>query len=139
MGHALENIRNFVQLTPRIDQFASIAGPGFETVINIAMPDHDDSFDNEGSVVTGLGMTYIHLPGPFDRPEVGHIEQFCRIILHAQQAQQERTVLVHCIMNYLTRIMGYDPERARSPIFDRCQIEPQWQALMELKIEDFDL
>ena len=77
MLNSLDAIRNFVQLTPRIgtagqpseNQFQLIADAGYKTVINIAMPDHPDSIDHEGKLVTELGMNYLHLPVPFDQPK----------------------------------------------------------------------
>ena len=142
---SLDSIRNFVQLTPRIgtagqpsaDQFQSIAEAGYRTVINIAMPDHPDSIDHEGKLVTELGMNYLHLPVPFDQPEADHLKQFFGLL----QSQGEQAVFVHCIMNYrvsafmyhyLTLIEDWPEDRARSPIFDKWEIEPQWQAIMEL-------
>ena len=146
---SLDAIRNFVQLTPRIgtagqpkeNQFDAIAEAGFATVINIAMPDHEDSIDQEGRLVTERGMNYLHLPVPFQAPAPDHVKQFFGLM----QAQREQQVLVHCIMNYrvsafmyhyLTLVEGYAPEQARSPIFDRWKIEPQWQAIMDLTPAD---
>ena len=99
------------------------------------MPDHPDSIDDEGALVTALGMDYCHLPVPFEAPTVDHWRRFSALL----EAEGERLVFVHCIMNYrvsafmylyLTRLKGYPVKRARSPILDRWQIEPQWQVLM---------
>lgn len=145
MSQSLDQIRNYAQLNDRIgtagqpkkDQFQLIAEHGFETVINIAMPEHADSIDNEASLVTRLGMNYIHLPVPFDCPKIHHLQQFCRLL----QAQQQRRLFIHCIMNYrvsvfiyhyLIAVEGYAQQDARSPIFARWEIEPEWQAMMEL-------
>ena len=104
---SIESIRNYVQLTPTIgtsgqplvDQFQFIADAGFNTVINIAMPDHANSIDEEGRLVTELGMNY-------------RVSVF--------------------MYHYLTTFEAFSSEQARSPIFDRWQIEPQWQAIMGL-------
>lgn len=146
---SLESIRNFIQLTPRIgtagqpgaDQFEVIAGAGFDSVINIAMPDHPDSIDHEGRLVTELGMNYLHLPVPFDAPSAAHVKQFIAVL----QAQAEQQVFVHCIMNYrvsafmyhyLTLVEHRSSEDARSPIFDHWEIEPQWREIMALQPAD---
>jgi len=143
--NSLETIRNYVRLTPEIgtagqprrDQFATIAAAGFEGVINLAMPDHADSIADEGALVTSLGMTYCHLPVPFDTPSPDHLRQFCALL----DARPERKLFVHCIMNYrvsafmylyLTQVRGIPEAQARSPILDRWDIEPQWRALMEM-------
>jgi len=122
---------------PSREQFALIAAAGFDAVINLAMPDHADSIADEGALVTALGMSYHHLPVPFDAPSAEQLRRFCALL----EAQQEQRLFVHCIMNYrvsafmylyLTRIKGYTERDARSPILDRWQIEPQWQALMAM-------
>ena len=143
--NSLEAIRNFVQLTPRIgtagqpteEQFKAIADAGYRTVLNIAMPDHPDSIDHEGRLVTELGMNYFHLPVPFDAPGRDHVKQFLALI----QSQSDQPIFVHCIMNYrvsafmyhyLTLIEELPEEQARSPIFEKWDIEPQWQSIMDL-------
>jgi len=148
----LEAIRNFVQLTPDVgtagqptaDQFDAIAAAGYRAVINIAMPDHADSIDNEGSLVTARGMHYYHIPVPFDAPRAYHVRQFCRLM----QTLEDQKVFVHCIMNYrvsafmlhyLQQVKGYSFEQARSPIIDQWLIEPQWQEIVELNAEDLGL
>lgn len=149
---SLESIRNYVRLTSRIgtagqpnrEQFDSIAGAGFEWVINLAMPDHPDSIADEGALVTGLGMTYCHLPVPFDAPTPEQVRQFCALL----ETQRDRPLFVHCIMNYrvsafmylyLTQVCDYSEDRARSPIFDSWKIEPQWQALLDTDPAELDL
>jgi len=143
--NSLESIRNYVRLTAEIgtagqpcrDQFKCIADAGFETVINLALPDHPESIDDEGRLVTELGMNYLHLPVPFDAPKADHVRQFCTLLT----AQQGRQLFIHCIMNYrvsafmyhyLGLVKGYSEQQARSPIFDIWEMEPQWQAFMEL-------
>ncbi|MGD2170529.1 MAG: protein tyrosine phosphatase family protein [Gammaproteobacteria bacterium] len=143
--NSLESIRNYVRLTPEIgtagqprrEQFDTIAEAGFETVINLAMPDHQDSIADEGRLVTALGMTYCHLPVPFDAPTPVQVQQFCALL----DALRGHKLFIHCIMNYrvsafmylyLTRVRGVPEAKARSPILDRWSIEPQWQALMAM-------
>ncbi len=125
---------------PRRDQFAPIAASGYTTVINLAMPDHADSIADEGSLVTAAGMTYCHIPVPFERPLIDHVRQFFALL----QALRGQRLFIHCIMNYrvsafmylyLTCCEGYSAEDARSPIFDIWQPEPQWRAIMELDQE----
>jgi protein tyrosine phosphatase (PTP) superfamily phosphohydrolase (DUF442 family) len=78
------DIHNHYRLTDSIassgqpleDQFKEIAEAGYEAVINLAMPDSDHAIPTEGSVVTSLGMTYIHIPVPFDAPSEDHFAAF---------------------------------------------------------------
>lgn len=151
-SRALESILNYVLLTPEIgtagqprrNQFEHISTAGFETVFNIAMPEHPDSIDDEGRLVTELGMNYLHLPVPFDNPAADHARQFCALL----DAQQGRRLFVHCIMNYRVSAFmylylkwqrGFSEQRARSPIFDKWQVEAQWQAILQLDAEALQL
>lgn len=150
--NSIESIRNYVRLTPRHGtagqperkQFDAIAQAGFSSVINIAMPDHADSIDDEGRLVTERGMSYFHLPVPFDSPQISDLQRFARIL----RIQGEQPVFVHCIMNYrvsafmyhyLKAVEGYSEAQARSPILRQWQIEPQWQAIMALDSEALNL
>ena len=150
--NSLESIRNYVRLTPefgtagqpRREQFGLIAEAGFFSVINLAMPDHADSIDDEGRLVTELGLNYFHLPVPFDRPQIEHLRQFFALV----DAQAGQPLFIHCIMNYRVSAFMYHylrlrrdiPARqARSPVFERWQVEPQWQAIMRLEAADLRL
>ena len=142
---SLESIRNYVALTPAVatagqprrEQFPLIAEAGFDCVINLALPDHPDSLADEGALVAALGMTYCHLPVPFDAPAPIHVQRFCALL----EAQRDQRLFVHCIMNYrvsafmylyLKYVEGCADGDARSPIFDHWQVEPQWQALLRM-------
>ncbi len=61
---------------PTEDQLKQIASQGYECVVNLAMPDHAHSIDREGSIVSSIGMTYVHLPVPFDAPPEGTLRSF---------------------------------------------------------------
>ena len=54
-------------------QFQIIRESGFKAVINLALPTSDNAIPNEGSVVTSLGMSYIHIPVDFKAPTVRRI------------------------------------------------------------------
>lgn len=81
---------------PTIDEFEQIAEQGYKVIINLAMPDSSSAIENEGSIVTSLGMTYIHIPVPFDAPSQTHLEQFFNIM----KAFPAHKIWVHCAMNY---------------------------------------
>jgi protein tyrosine phosphatase (PTP) superfamily phosphohydrolase (DUF442 family) len=68
---------------------------GFEAVINLALPTSDNAIANEGSVVTGLGMSYVHIPVDFKAPTSQDFRAFCRVM----EAFDERPVFVHCAAN----------------------------------------
>ncbi|MGE0384084.1 MAG: protein tyrosine phosphatase family protein [Gammaproteobacteria bacterium] len=147
----MQDVVNFFQMTPGIatsgqparDQFAAIADAGYRAVVNLAMHDSDNAIVDEGSLVASLGMTYVHLPVPFDRPERSHLVAFIRIM---QALEGERT-WVHCVVNarvsafmyqYLRMIKGVPEPQARTPMLDRWQprMTPAWQALLALEQRD---
>lgn len=80
---------------PTAEQFQDIAGAGFTTVINLALPTSDNAIVDEGGIVTGLGMDYFHIPVQWERPEV---EQFFRFASLMDMCDGEM-VWVHCAMN----------------------------------------
>ena len=144
MSGDLEEIRNFVALEARIgssgqpapEQFTIIADAGYELVVNLAMPGHQDAIASEGALVTALGMTYIHIPVPFDAPTEQHLSQFLGIM----KANQDKNVFVHCIMNYRVsafmyhyyrRIEGRSDRDSRSEMFQRWQPDSVWQKFLD--------
>ncbi|MCG8485969.1 MAG: phosphatase, partial [Chromatiales bacterium] len=75
---AIENITNYIRISDRIassgqpeeQQFKDIAQAGFQVVINLAMPNSDNAIPEEGYIVTARKMSYVHIPVPFDAPDV---------------------------------------------------------------------
>jgi protein tyrosine phosphatase (PTP) superfamily phosphohydrolase (DUF442 family) len=80
---------------PTQEQFRMVREAGFEAVINLALPTSDNALANEGSVVTGLGMSYVHIPVDFKAPTAQDFRVFCRVM----EAFEERPVFVHCAAN----------------------------------------
>jgi protein tyrosine phosphatase (PTP) superfamily phosphohydrolase (DUF442 family) len=80
---------------PTQEQFRLVREAGFEAVINLALPTSDNALANEGSVVTGLGMSYVHIPVDFGAPTARDFRAFCG----AMEAFEERPVFVHCAAN----------------------------------------
>jgi len=121
----LNTIRNFLQIDdrlatsgmPRPDDFASIAGAGYQTVINLAMPTSDHALSNEGDLVTRAGMSYVHIPVNFESPQDADFDRFAQImdVLHAQR------VFVHCAANmrvsafvFLHRLLDHTTSRTEA-------------------------
>src|SRR5438477_1907690 len=80
---------------PTEEQFRMVREAGFEAVINLALPTSDNALANEGSVVTGLGMSYVHIPVDFKAPTSQDFRAFCGVM----EAFDERSVFVHCAAN----------------------------------------
>lgn len=148
----MNRIRNFIQLTenvgtsgqPTIEQFDLIADYGYKAVINLALPDSDDAIANEGNIVTSLGMTYLHIPVPFDHPTIGHLRTFVK----AMDVFEENKVWVHCVMNYrvsafmyqyLRLRKRYSEEQARSTMFDTWEPDAIWTKFINLRADDVGL
>jgi protein tyrosine phosphatase (PTP) superfamily phosphohydrolase (DUF442 family) len=93
---------------PTEAQLRLVREAGFDTVINLALPTSDNALPNEGSVVTGLGMSYVHIPVNFKAPTPQDYRAFCGV-MHTFEG---RRVFVHCAANmrvsafiYLYRVM----------------------------------
>ena len=127
---------------PSPAQLEDVARSGYTTVVNLAMNDSNPAVAEEGHLVSGLGMDYIHLPIPFNAPETKHLRRFCQIM----DVLAEDKVLVHCAVNarvsvfiykYLTLRRGYSDDAATSPLLAewRSQIESgqysQWQVILD--------
>jgi protein tyrosine phosphatase (PTP) superfamily phosphohydrolase (DUF442 family) len=80
---------------PTEQQFQTIRESGFEAVINLALPTSDNAIPNEGGVVTGLGMSYVHIPVDFKAPTSQDFRTFCQVMA----AFDGRPVFVHCAAN----------------------------------------
>ena len=139
------DIHNHYRLTDSIassgqpleDQFKEIAEAGYEAVINLAMPDSDHAIPTEGSIVTSLGMTYIHIPVPFDAPSEDHFAAFSGYM----DTLQEKKVWVHCVVNarvsaflfrYLQTSRGFSAAEAKTPVLEAWmpKLDDIWKAFI---------
>ena len=148
----MEDIKNYIQMLPNIatsgqpteEQFKKISQAGYRAVVNLAMPDHRDSINNEGQLVTELGMDYFHIPVPFDNPTNEHVRLFCKIM----HALRDEKIWVHCIMNYrvavfmfhyLSKVAGLNESASMSPMFKNWKPNEKWQEILELTANDIGL
>ena len=74
----------------KAEDFASIAA-----LLNLAMHDADDAIAEEGSLVSKAGMSYFHLPVPWEAPTADHLKTFIGIM----DALEDKKILVHCQVN----------------------------------------
>jgi protein tyrosine phosphatase (PTP) superfamily phosphohydrolase (DUF442 family) len=121
---------------PTEAQFEEIASGGYDAIINLAMPDHENSIANEGSIVTSLRMMYIHIPVPFDAPNEDHFATFSGCM----NALKNKRVWVHCIVNarvsaflfrYLQEDKGFSAIEAKTPVLE------QWLPKMDAVWKEF--
>src|SRR3954451_18408390 len=80
---------------PTPPQLQMIRESGFEAVINLALPTSDNAIANEGSLVTSLGMAYVHIPVDFKAPTSRDFRAFC----HVMEASEDRPAFLHCAAN----------------------------------------
>ena len=149
----MEGLFNFCQIAknvgtagqPTADQFSDIARSGYSTVVNLAMHDSDNAIPEEGNIVTSLGMTYIHMPVPFDAPTVNHVRKFFGIM----DVLGNEKVFVHCAVNarvsafmhqYLTLRKGVASAQASSPLLQKWlpEMDIHWRSIMELEASDIE-
>ncbi len=144
----INEILNFYQITdtigtggqPTPDQFTSIRDAGFTSVINLAMPDSPNALVNEGEIVTKLGMTYIHIPVPWQSPSIQDLERF----LGFMEILQKQKIFVHCAANYrasaftnrhLRLNQNLPEEKATSPILKQWlpEMDEKWKKIVDYK------
>jgi len=149
----MEEVFNFHQLAlnvgtsgqPTTVQFSDIAEANYAVVINLAMHDSDNAVPEEGNIVASLGMTYVHIPVPFDAPTANHLRKFFKIM----DSFEGEKIFVHCAANfrvsafmhqYLTLKKGVPSEQATSPVLKTWlpRMSDVWKSILDLKIGDVE-
>ena len=149
----MNDVINFFQITdtigtggqPSVSQFYDIAQNGYDVVINLATHNSENAIENEGSIVASLGMTYIHIPVPFEAPTPEHLRKFFRFM----NGLSEEKVFVHCAVNarvsafvfkYLTMEKKIQAEKATTPLLEQWlpQMNLIWRNFLSLEKSDLD-
>jgi hypothetical protein len=65
---------------------------GIDAVINLALPTSSNALHGEAALITGLGISYLQIPVPWQQPEIARFEQFCDVM----RAYEHRRLWVHC-------------------------------------------
>jgi len=121
---------------PTEGQFRSIRESGFDAVINLALPTSDNALEHEGSIVTGFGMSYVHIPVDFKAPAPRDFLVFCRVM----EAFQDRRVFVHCAANmrvsafvFLYRVLqqGVPRPEAERDLYAIWQPDEVWSRFIQ--------
>lgn len=147
----MHDITNFHQITetvgtagqPSVEQLHEINQAGYSSVVNLAMADSDHALPEEGSIVASLGMTYIHIPVPFDAPSLAHLKQFFAVM----DAMAGQKIFVHCVVNarvsvfmhqYLTLKKGLSSDQASTPLLKQWlpTMDSSWQSIMAISQDD---
>ncbi len=145
---AIEEIKNYIRVSDRIassgqpdeHQFKDIADSGYQVVFNLAMPNSDNAIPEEGNIVTAHKMTYVHIPVPFDSPNVDHLRKFIRVM----SAFSDQQVWIHCVVNhrvsaflyqYLRLVEGATQAKAREAMLPTWQPDRVWQDFMAQEVD----
>lgn len=113
--------RVFTSGQPTEVQFHAIRDAGYEAVINLAPHDAENALPDEASLVTALGLDYIHIPVDFSRPTEKDFQQF----VSAMSACSGARLWIHCAANmrvsafmyrYRCDIEGMDRQQARNDL-----------------------
>lgn len=147
----MDDILNFHQVSDRIatsgqptaDQFSKIHEAGYTVIVNLAMADAMNAVPEEEKIISALGMTYIHIPVPFDNPTVNHLRAF----LGFMDAFKTEKIFVHCALNlrvsafmyqYLRLKEGRSAEQASSPhlLTWLPKMDARWRSIIELPVHE---
>jgi protein tyrosine phosphatase (PTP) superfamily phosphohydrolase (DUF442 family) len=128
---------------PTEPQFRQVREAGFEAVINLALPTSDNALANEGSIVTGLGMAYVHIPVDFKGPTAKDFSAFCQVM----KAFEDRPTFVHCAANmrvsafvFLYRVSqkGVDAKKAERDLYAIWQPDEVWNKFIQDQLKNRD-
>ena len=126
---------------PNPQQFKEIRAAGFDVVVNLATPDSDNALVNEGTLVSENGMTYVHIPVPWDAPDANHLAQFFGVM--DAMVTRDKKVWVHCAANYRASAFTYkyltmsrrlsEPE-STTPLLTKWlpYMDETWQGIMQM-------
>lgn len=147
----MRNILNFYQSTENIGtsgqpsrgQFQTIFENGYTSVVNLAVHDSENAIPEEGGIVSALGMSYFHMPVPFDKPTAEHVRKFMRLM----NVLEGEKVFVHCAVNarvsafmfkYLTLAKHQCRESSTSPILQQWlpKMDDNWRSILDLSAEE---
>jgi len=121
---------------PMAAQFQTIREAGFAVVINLALSSSENAIANEGSIVAGLGMAYVHIPVEFGAPASEDFRAFCG----AMETFGDRPVFIHCAANmrvsafvFLYRVLrqGIDRSEAEGDLHAIWQPNEVWSRFIQ--------
>lgn len=117
---------------------------GVKAVVNLALPTSSNALPGEAEQVTALGLSYLHIPVPWEQPEIHHLRQFFGVM----DAMAGERVWVHCAMNFRVSAFTYLYRRlrrgetdadARYPMETVWKPNDVWQAFIARALESSGL
>ena len=93
-----------------------------------------------------MGMSYFHLPVPFDKPTAEHVKKFIGLM----NLLNDEKVFVHCAVNarvsafmykYLTLERGMTAEMSTTPLLKQWlpQMDDAWTSIMNLNAQNLQI
>lgn len=130
---------NLISVSERIDtsgqpsaqQLTGMRQAGYDLVINLAPPGSPGSIDNEGSLVTGSGVTYVNIPIDWNNPQLNDFKLFSAILNNSAHRQ----ILVHCQVNRRASLFSFlyrvihekaDADQAYENVTSIWSPDPHW-------------
>lgn len=140
----IKSIRDYYQISdslgtsgqPTPQEFSLIAQAGYRVIINLATSNSTNALENEGAIVTDLGMVYLQIPVVWEQPKLEDVELF----LKAMDCFKEEKIWVHCAKNMRVSCFIYlwqkyklqmPEEEARYPMSQIWQPTGVWQKLID--------
>ena len=135
---------NYVQATPNLatsgavpaEEFPRIADAGYRAVVNLLPEQSQYALQEEATIVTALGMAYVHIPVVFESPTVENFDQF----RDAMKAHAGAPVWVHCAANMRVSVfvalygqleLGWSTDRAKNLIGEIWEPTAPWISLSD--------
>ena len=140
----IEDIRDYHPINHRLatsgqpipEQFSAIALAGYRVIINLALSTSTNAIENEGAIVTDLGMVYLQIPVVWEDPKVEDVKLFFKMM----DVLKGDRVWVHCAKNmrvscfiYLWQkhILQLPEVEAKQPMDRIWQPTGVWQQLIQ--------
>ena len=119
---------------PHAGALSTLGTLGFEAVVYLAPSSVADAVAAEPALLERQGITFVHIPIPFDRPEPAHF----RALAAALDRLRARRVLVHCQVNlrastlvflYRAIVLKEDPAVAYEAVARVWSPQGPWRSL----------
>lgn len=144
----LEQLTNYYPISPLIltagqptaEQISLVAAAGCQVVINLARPSSPNALPDEADLVAAQGMDYIAIPVVWEEPTLEDLARF----FAAMEANRDRKVFVHCVVNYrvssfiyLYRVLrlGADPDEAIWDLRSIWEPDETWSAFIDTAMD----
>jgi len=142
IGHAVDapnvvpiNAHLVTSGQPTRESLMQLGAEGFQAVIYLAPSSVEDAIADEGEILRGQGIEFIHLPIVFRTPHIAEIDQ----VAAALDRLADKKVLVHCQINmrastvtflYRAGYRGENPATAFESVTQVWVPEGAWKQLV---------